>query len=128
MDAAQLAAYEQEFYKKELAKGGGQKITQLRDKFRSYQAAHEVGEVVKSLSALPGRFEYISADITDHATTTAIVETAFRKYGRVDMVLHGAGIQISKVVIKKTVADFRSVLNAKIASLRHIYQACQRLR
>jgi acyl transferase domain-containing protein/NAD(P)-dependent dehydrogenase (short-subunit alcohol dehydrogenase family) len=128
MDAAQLALYEPEFYKSEMAKGTGQKIMQLRDKFRTYQAAQEVGEVVRSLSALPGRFEYISADITDQAGTTAIVEATFRKYGRLDMVLHGAGIQISKVVTKKTVADFRSVLNAKIASLRHIYQACERLR
>lgn len=128
MSAVELAAYEQEFYKSELAKGNGVKITQLRDRFRSYQAAQEVNELVRSLSTLPGRFEYISGDITNSEITTAIVESVFRKHGRVDMVLHGAGIQISKAIPKKAVSDFHNVVAAKIASLQHIYNACERHR
>jgi acyl transferase domain-containing protein/NAD(P)-dependent dehydrogenase (short-subunit alcohol dehydrogenase family) len=128
MNATELAAYEQEFYKSELAKGGGVKITELKNRFRSYQAAQEVNELVQSLSALPGRFEYISCDITNGENTTAIVESVFKKYGRLDMVLHGAGIQISKVLTRKTVSDFHSVVAAKIASLQHIYRACEKHR
>ncbi len=128
MNASELAAYEQEFYKSELAKNNGVKITELKNRFRSYQAAQEVNEVVQSLSALPGRFEYISGDITNPETTTATVESVFKKYGRLDMVLHGAGIQISKVLTRKTVGDFHNVVAAKIASLQHIYNACERLR
>ena len=128
MDATQLAAHEQEFYRRELAKGTGKKITQLRDQFRSYQAAHEVAEVVRRLSALPGKFEYISADITNGEVTTALVESVFQKYGRLDMMMHGAGTQVSKVLTKKTVADFGGVVRAKVASLHHIYTACERLR
>jgi len=127
MTAAELAAYEQEFYKTELAKGGV-KITELKNRFRSYQAAQEVNELIQQLSALPGKFEYISCDITNGEVTTAIVEQVFRKYGRLDMVLHGAGIQISKVLTRKTVGDFHSVVAAKIASLQHIYQACEKHR
>ena len=125
MSATELAAYEPEFYKSELAKGGGIKITELKNRFRSYQAAQEVNALVQSLSALPGRFEYISCDITNGDITTAIVESVFKKYGRLDMVLHGAGIQISKVITRKTVSDYHSVVAAKIASLQHIYRACE---
>lgn len=128
MDSAQLAEHEQEFYRRELAKGGGKKITQLRDQFRSYQAAQEVHDVMRRLSALPGRFEYISADMTNGDTTASIVNSIYQKYGRLDMVLHGAGQQISKVLTKKTINDFRSVVRAKIASLQHIYQACEKQR
>jgi len=128
MSATELAAYEQEFYKTELAKGTGVKIPELKNRFRSYQAAHEVNEVVQSLSALPGKFEYISCDITNGEVTTAIVESIFKKYGRLNMVLHGAGIQISKVLTRKTVSDYHSVVAAKIASLQHIYGACEKLR
>jgi acyl transferase domain-containing protein/NAD(P)-dependent dehydrogenase (short-subunit alcohol dehydrogenase family) len=127
MDSAQLAGFEQEFYRRELAKGG-KKITQLKDQFRSYQAAQEVHDVVQRLSALPGRFEYISADMTNGDATTAIVDSVFKKYGRLDMVLHGAGQQISKVLTKKTIKDFGNVVRAKIASLQHIYQACEKRR
>jgi len=128
MSTTELATYEQEFYKSELAKGTGVKIPELKNRFRSYQAAHEVNEVVQSLSALPGKFEYISCDITNGEVTTAIVESIFKKHGRLDMVLHGAGIQISKVITRKTVGDYHSVVAAKIASLQHIYSACERLR
>ncbi|HUB53206.1 MAG TPA: SDR family NAD(P)-dependent oxidoreductase [Terracidiphilus sp.] len=127
MSAAQLANYEQEFYKTELAKGGV-KITELKNRFRSYQAAHEVNGLVQTLSALPGRFEYVSGDITSDEITSAVVESIFKKYGRLDMVLHGAGIQISKVLTRKTVADYHSVVAAKTASLQHIYRACEKHR
>jgi len=128
MSANQLADYEQEFYKSELAKGDGVKITELKNRFRSYQAAQEVTDRVQSLSALPGRFEYISGDITNREIITAIVESVFKKYGRLDMVLHGAGVQISKALTRKTVGDFHSVVAAKIASLQHIYRACEKQR
>jgi NAD(P)-dependent dehydrogenase (short-subunit alcohol dehydrogenase family) len=128
MSAAQLAAHEQEFYRSELAKGAGMKIPQLRDLFRSYQAAHEVAEIVENLTKMPGRFEYISSDITNRDATTAIVDSVFQKYGRLDLVLHGAGIQISKLLTKKTVGDFRNVVGAKVASLQYIYQACEKRR
>jgi acyl transferase domain-containing protein/NAD(P)-dependent dehydrogenase (short-subunit alcohol dehydrogenase family) len=128
MNATELGAHEQEFYKSELAKGGGIKITELKNRFRSYQAAQEVNELVQSLSALPGRFEYISGDITNREITTAVVEQVFKKYGRLDMVLHGAGIQISKVLTRKTVSDYHSVVAAKIASLQHIHRACEKHR
>jgi acyl transferase domain-containing protein len=127
MDAVQLAAFEPEFYRRELAKGG-KKIIQLRDLFRSYQAGHEVHENVQQLSRLPGRFEYISADMTNGDVAAAVVDSVFRKHGRLDMVLHGAGIQVSKVLTKKTIGEFRSVVGTKIASLQHIYRACEKLR
>ena len=127
MDAVKLAAFEPEFYRRELAKGG-RKITQLRDQFRSYQAVHEVHEIRQRLSRLPGHFEYISADITDPNAMTAIVDSVFSRHGRVDLVLHGAGIQISKSLPKKSIADFQNVVRAKIAGLQHIYRACEKQR
>jgi 3-oxoacyl-(acyl-carrier-protein) synthase/NAD(P)-dependent dehydrogenase (short-subunit alcohol dehydrogenase family) len=127
MSADQLAGYEQEFYRTELAKGG-KKITQLKNQFRSYQAAHEVNEIVGRLKALPGRFEYISADITDRAATSAIVDRVFDRFGRLDFVLHGAGVQISKVLTKKTIGDFQSVVRAKLASLNTIHAVCEKRR
>jgi hypothetical protein len=78
------------------------------------------------MSALPGRFEYISTDLTDERSVAAVVESVYQKYGRVDLVVHGAGVQVSKLLPKKTLRDFQSVVSAKLDSLRHIYQACQK--
>src|SRR5690606_16184468 len=48
--------------------------------------------------------------------------------GRLDMVVHGAGIQISKVMTRKSISDFDNVLRAKLASLQYIYEVCEKRR
>jgi acyl transferase domain-containing protein/NAD(P)-dependent dehydrogenase (short-subunit alcohol dehydrogenase family) len=126
MDEAQLVQYEQQFYREQIASGIGKKIIELKKEYKSYQSVLEVNETVRRLSALPGRFEYISTDLTAGVSVGKIVESLFRKYGRVDFVLHGAGIQVSKVLPKKNLRDFQNVVSAKLESLRHIYQACQK--
>ena len=125
MDEAQLAAYEPQFYKERLAQGG-KKITELKKEYWRYQAAHEVAQTIRQLSALRGRFEYIATDLTDAHAVTTVMDAVYRKYGRVDMVLHGAGTQVSKVLPKKSLRDFQGVVAAKLESLRLIYQACHR--
>jgi len=127
MTVEELAAYEQEFYRVEIAKGG-RKITELKSIYRGYQAAHEVHAVIDSLSKLPGRFEYISADISNGDAARAAVDSAYEKYGKVDLVLHGAGTQISKMLTKKSVRDFSSVIESKLASLRYIHEVCEKRR
>lgn len=126
MDEAQLVEYEAQFYKEQIARGTGKKIIELKKEYKSYQSAIEVNQTVRRLSALPGRFEYISTDLTDPQSVAAIVESLFHKYGRVDLVLHGAGIQVSKVLPKKSLRDFQNVVSAKLESLRHIHQACRK--
>ena len=128
MSADELAQYEQQFYRDELARDKTRKITQLKEQYRSYQAAHEVHQTLQRLVMRPGRFEYVKADLTDRETAARVLDSVFQKYGRADLVLHGAGTQISKVLTKKSIDDFRSVLGAKLASLRHIHAACERHR
>jgi NAD(P)-dependent dehydrogenase (short-subunit alcohol dehydrogenase family) len=126
MDEAQLVEYESQFYKEQIARGTGKKIIELKKEYKNYQSVLEVNQTVRRLSALPGRFEYVSADLTNGLSVAAAVESVFQKYGRVDLVLHGAGIQVSKVLPKKSLRDFQNVLSAKLESLRFIYQACQK--
>jgi 3-oxoacyl-(acyl-carrier-protein) synthase/malonyl CoA-acyl carrier protein transacylase/NAD(P)-dependent dehydrogenase (short-subunit alcohol dehydrogenase family) len=126
MDEVQLFNYEQQFYKEQIALGTGKKITELKKDFKNYQSALEVSETVRRLSALPGRFEYISADLTSSESVASVVESVFQRYGRVSLVLHGAGTQVSKVLPKKTLRDFQGVVSAKLDSLRYIYQACRK--
>ena len=126
MDEAQLVQYEAQFYKEQIARGTGKKIIELKKEFKNYQSVLEVSQTVRRLSALRGRFEYINTDLTNSQSVATIVESLFHKYGRLDLVLHGAGVQVSKVLPKKSLRDFRSVVSAKLESLRHIYQACQK--
>jgi hypothetical protein len=55
-----------------------------------------------------------------------VVEAAYRKYGRVDLVLHGAGIQVSKALTKKSLSNFRRIIATKLGGLSHLYKACKK--
>jgi 3-oxoacyl-(acyl-carrier-protein) synthase/NAD(P)-dependent dehydrogenase (short-subunit alcohol dehydrogenase family) len=123
MDEAQIVQYEPQYYKERMAQGA-RKIVELKREYQGLQAAHEVSQTIRQLSALPGRFEYISTDLTDAQAVNAAIDAVFRTYGRIDMVMHGAGVQVSKVLPKKSLRDFQGVVSAKLYSLRLIHQAC----
>jgi acyl transferase domain-containing protein len=126
LSEADLAASEGRFYKEELARDPGQRIPDLKRRFAGYLAAAELKESIARLSALPGRFEYHPLDLHDEAAVARLVAALHDRHGRLDLVLHGAGIQISKVLPKKPLADFRRIVTTKLGGLSAIYRACLR--
>jgi NAD(P)-dependent dehydrogenase (short-subunit alcohol dehydrogenase family) len=73
-----------------------------------------------------GKYEYLSVDITSESAIEDVVAETYRKHGRVDLVLHGAGVQISTAITKKSLADFRKIVNTKLGGLSNLYKACQK--
>src|SRR5206468_3452184 len=47
-------------------------------------------------------------------------------YGRVDLVMHGAGVQLSTRLDNRKLTDFRRTLDTKLVGLRNLYTACRR--
>jgi NAD(P)-dependent dehydrogenase (short-subunit alcohol dehydrogenase family) len=126
MDVRSFENYEAQFYRDELARNRAKKITDLKREYLAHRAANEVCQITKRLQAVPGRYEYHRVDITSERAVDKIVEDTYRKYGRVDMVLHGAGIQVSKALTKKSLSDFREIIATKLGGLRNLYKACER--
>ena len=128
MDDASFREYEARFYQEELARDRSQKIRELKRKFASYQAANEVSQVIRQMRVLPGVFDYRSVDLSEPPSVERLVEDVYKRYGRIDLVLHGAGLQLSGMLTKKSLGDFRSIVAAKMASLGYIYRAVNRRR
>jgi acyl transferase domain-containing protein/NAD(P)-dependent dehydrogenase (short-subunit alcohol dehydrogenase family) len=126
MDEQAFKEYEPQFYKDELARNKGKKITELKREYLSYRAANEVCQIGKRLQAISGKYEYQSVDITSEEAIDQVVEAAYRKYGRVDLVLHGAGIQVSNALTKKSLSNFRRIIATKLGGLSHLYKACKK--
>ena len=125
MDDAAFQSYEPQFYRQELAKKSA-KIPELKQQYLSYQAVREANQIVRELKALPGRFEYVQTDITSQAAVDSAVHEVYRRFGKVDFVLHGAGIQASKVLPKKSIEEFRRIVATKLGSLSYLYRACRK--
>ncbi|HYX25522.1 MAG TPA: SDR family NAD(P)-dependent oxidoreductase, partial [Thermoanaerobaculia bacterium] len=126
LSEAELAAFEASFYRRELARDPAQKIPDLKRRFAGYQAVHELRCAIGRLERLPGRFVYRRLDLHDEAAVAQLVAEVYARYGRLDLVVHGAGIQISKMLPKKSLADFRRIVGTKLGGLGAIYRACRR--
>lgn len=125
MDEQAFKDYEPQFYKEQLAQGKGRKMPELKREYLAYRAANEVCQVTKRLQSI-GKYEYRSVDITSEPAIEEVVAETYRKYGRVDLVLHGAGVQISTAITKKSLADFRKIVATKLRGLSNLYKACQK--
>jgi acyl transferase domain-containing protein len=127
MDDEALKKYEATFYQERLRSGVKAKIPDLKREYLGYRAAKEVCDVTQELQAI-GKYEYRSINLTDEVATEAFVEEVYRDHRRVDLVLHGAGIQISKMLTKKSLGDFRRIIATKLNGLSNLYKACERRR
>ena len=126
MDDNEFAAYESRFYAEQLKSPGAKKILELKLQYAAFLAARELNQVRATCESLPGSYEYVCLDITNERSVTALVNDIYRKHGHVDLILHGAGVQISQAIPKRSLNDFRKVVNTKLASLGLLHAACTR--
>lgn len=123
MTEQELRDHEATFYKSERAKNPIANIIALKRTYQRYVAANEIEQTRKRLNSLGGTFEYLSIDITDPVAVEKAMTGIVDRYGPVNVVIHGAGTQISKAFPKKTVDEFNSVVSAKLVGLRNLCRA-----
>ena len=126
LDDAAFEAREQVFYKNEMARNPGARPAALRDRWEQYRAMREVRATLAQFCANGARADYMTTDITDDAAVDRAVNAIADKYGRIDLVLHGAGIQSSRQLLRKKIEEFRRVVATKLGGLWHLRNACLR--
>lgn len=126
MDDRTFESWESEFYRQQLAATPDVRPAELKAQFNTYRSAREVHATIRALGAMRGALRYIRADVTDAVQVDAAIAATVAEFGRLDMVIHGAGIQTSKILQKKPLETFRSILSTKLEGLGHLVQACQR--
>jgi malonyl CoA-acyl carrier protein transacylase/NAD(P)-dependent dehydrogenase (short-subunit alcohol dehydrogenase family)/acyl-CoA thioesterase FadM len=125
LDEAAFDAREPAFYEAELARGQA-RLPELKARWRAYRASREVAATLRSLSARGGHVRYVRCDVTDAAAVDSAIAAISREEGRIDLVLHGAGVQSSRVLSKRTLPELRAVLAAKLGGIAHLRSACAR--
>ena len=125
LDEVGFQAYESQFYKEQLASDSTKKMPELKRLYERYQASNELASVMRRTSAAAGKYDYLQCDIIDRTTIDEVIERVLSRYGRLDMIVHGAGVQVSKALPRKTLNDFQRVVTTKLASLSHLYQSCR---
>lgn len=127
MDDKTFESWEPEFYRHEMAATPGIRPAELKARFNTYRSAREASGTLRALAGTPGAVRYIRADVTDAEQVDAVITQVVAEFGRVDLVLHGAGIQTSKVLEKKPLETFRAIIATKLGGLGRLVHACRNL-
>jgi NAD(P)-dependent dehydrogenase (short-subunit alcohol dehydrogenase family) len=84
--------------------------------YRQLTKEREVRETLSRLSASGARTHYVQLDVTDEQAFGALIDDVYATYGRLDGVIHGAGIIEDKLVRQKSPESFDRVLRTKAIS------------
>jgi NAD(P)-dependent dehydrogenase (short-subunit alcohol dehydrogenase family) len=100
-----------------LQTGGARVTPAMVDKaYRQLLKEREIRETISKLSATGARTHYVQLDVQDDQAFGALIDDIYATYGRLDGVIHGAGIIEDKRVRDKTVESFDRVFRTKAVS------------
>ncbi|MGH9126490.1 MAG: SDR family NAD(P)-dependent oxidoreductase [Acidimicrobiales bacterium] len=86
-------------------------------------AAREVRATLAALAGTAASAHYHVADVRDAAAVRAVVEDVYARHGRVDGVIHGAGVLEDKRMSDKGVESFNRVFCTKVDGARNLVAA-----
>jgi 3-oxoacyl-(acyl-carrier-protein) synthase len=98
---------ERDFYARFMRQHPRASAAEMKREFEKTRARWEAHRTIQELSALGGRVEYMVADVTDRDQVASAIQQIVSKYGRIDLLLHGAGVQISTRLENRRLAEFR---------------------
>lgn len=80
---------------------------------------------VQALRALGSEVIYRSMDIRDGEAVSKVVREVSETCGRVDVVIHAAGIDISRALHGKTLEEIERVISVKVEGMRRVLDALE---
>lgn len=83
-----------------------------------HQAA--VLRAIEAVREAGGRAIYHACNVTDEAAVRAIVQEAAAPRGRIDVIVHAAGLERSRTLESKSLEEFNRIFDVKAAGLFHL--------
>lgn len=97
---------------------GGSRVTPaiVEKAYKALLKERETRETISRLSETGARTHYVRLDVQDEQAFGALIEEIYGAYGRIDGVLHGAGVIEDKLVRDKSLDSFDRVVRTKVSS------------
>ncbi|MCA9149525.1 MAG: SDR family oxidoreductase, partial [Planctomycetales bacterium] len=115
---------EQAFYATLARRAPRKTLRELKREYERTRASWEAQRTIERLASL-GRVDYESVDITNRDDVARVIQRIAAQYGRIDLILHGAGVQYSKQLQDRRLEDLRATYDVKVAGLHHLVEATQ---
>lgn len=90
------------------------------------QADLEIQATLKKLREVGAHAEYICCDVCDRERVMIMINGVLSRYGRIDGIVHGAGILRDGFIQLLNVSDFQKVFSTKFTGLVNLVESCGR--
>jgi acyl transferase domain-containing protein/NAD(P)H-dependent flavin oxidoreductase YrpB (nitropropane dioxygenase family)/NAD(P)-dependent dehydrogenase (short-subunit alcohol dehydrogenase family) len=90
---------------------------------RTLLAEREIRRTMVKLQATAGSVRYHACDVQDTTAVRAVITDIVARFGRLDGVVHGAGVLDDKLMVDKTPESFTRVYNTKVAGAQALRAA-----
>ncbi len=100
--------------RKALLSNGLRSPAEIEAECRRILGAREIRATLKAIEAAGGTVTYHSCDVRDAEEFAALIDRIYADRGRLDGVIHGAGILEDKLARDKTDASFARVFDTKV--------------
>ena len=101
------------------------KPSEMKWAFEKAQARWEAAATIEHLNQIGGQVEYLQADVTDEKQVQQALTEIHSRFGRIDFLVHGAGVQKSMLLQDRTLADFRRTYAVKVLGLNNLVSAAK---
>jgi NAD(P)-dependent dehydrogenase (short-subunit alcohol dehydrogenase family) len=118
------AAVDEAALRARLIADGGRTPADIERKVRAYAAAREVRLSLDALAETAASVRYHRADVRDPARLRAVLDDVYARHGRLDTVVHAAGVVNDQMLCDKTSESFAEVFETKfkgaVALAKHL--------
>ncbi len=122
-DAEDEAALKSALVHRAQAAGKPVDLVAIGAQVRRILAVREIRANLQELTGAGLEVSYHSVDLRSAAEVEAAVAEARQRWGRIDGILHAAGVIADKVIAEKTDAQFDSVFDTKVVGLQNLLAA-----
>jgi malonyl CoA-acyl carrier protein transacylase len=98
---------------------------ELGEKLGRLFKSREVLKTLEDLRASGLEVSYISCDVTNPLRVQAALQEIIDKYGKIDGIVHGAGVVRDRLLTQLTPEEIARVLDVKFLGAWNLYQAAQ---
>jgi NAD(P)-dependent dehydrogenase (short-subunit alcohol dehydrogenase family) len=118
-------AAEQRFYEQFLNDNPNATPVQMRNRYVSTHARWEAHNSIQQMAALDGNISYLTVDVTRPDDVDRVMAEIIEEFGRIDLVIHGAGVQWSKKIEDRKLSEFRTTFNVKVGGLKNLVSSAR---
>ncbi|HEX5144714.1 MAG TPA: SDR family NAD(P)-dependent oxidoreductase [Mycobacterium sp.] len=117
-DPATATATDRLALRRVLAQAGGHTPAQIEAATSQILAHREIRATLAELTGMAASVRYSAVDVRDPAAMSTLVEDVYHRHGRLDGIVHGAGVVADRLLADKSPEEFARVWTTKVDGAR----------